>query len=265
MNTRARLESISGEFSVLKNRVRDLIGDKHWPSDGAAKESILRVALRRYLPTNVGVGTGFVVGTDDCSGQIDVLLYDTFKPVLYRDGDFLCITSDAVKGIIEVKTKIDYPYELRDALSSIINDIGFIRTDIRRFPGRYGHDIFAALFSYESDLNPTKDFVADFRVNTEGSIGKIVNFASIGPDYFVRFWNTPPVSPRNLEEKKAPYQRWHSYCLKNLAPGYFVDNVVACFDRPSVHRNQDLWFLEEGKEINKIGECSLRDAGLGEK
>jgi hypothetical protein len=107
MNVENYFESISLELKALKDRVRNLIGTNHHNlTDGEWKETILRAILKRHLPSNVEVGSGFVVKPNSSSKQIDILIYDTSKPVLYRDGDLVIITPDSVKGIIEVKTKI---------------------------------------------------------------------------------------------------------------------------------------------------------------
>ncbi len=42
---------------------------------------------------------------DDASSQLDVLLFDATKPVLFRDGDLAFVTPDAVVGIIEVESR----------------------------------------------------------------------------------------------------------------------------------------------------------------
>src|SRR5688572_11633847 len=96
-------ESLTSEMGALKNRVRQMIGDAHWQTDGEWKETVLRNVLRRHVPNNVGVGRGFVISPIRPSAQIDILLYDTGKPVLYRDGDLVVVTADAVLGLIEVK------------------------------------------------------------------------------------------------------------------------------------------------------------------
>jgi len=58
-------ESLSTELSSLKDRVRYIIDDKHWLTDGEWKESVLRSILRRHLPSSVCVGSGFLVTPED--------------------------------------------------------------------------------------------------------------------------------------------------------------------------------------------------------
>jgi hypothetical protein len=100
MNTNQYFLSLTQELRGLQNRVRNFIDDAHWQTDGEWKESVLRYFLRRNLPRNVEIGRGFVVSPKGCSSQIDVLIYDSTKPILFRDGDLVFITPDAVCGAV---------------------------------------------------------------------------------------------------------------------------------------------------------------------
>src|SRR5882724_3883180 len=106
MDANEYFRSLTAEINALKDRIRNFIGEKHWLSDGLWKESVIKAILRRYLPGAAGVGTGFVVTDMGPTTQIDILIYDLTKPVLFRDGDFVIVTADAALGLIEVKTRI---------------------------------------------------------------------------------------------------------------------------------------------------------------
>ena len=106
MNLERYFRSLGSEVEALKSRVRDLKDSTHWLTDGEWKESVLRSVLRRNLPESVGVGRGFVVAEFQSSHQLDVLVYERSAPVLFRDGDLVFVTPDAVLGIIEVKSKV---------------------------------------------------------------------------------------------------------------------------------------------------------------
>ena len=67
-------ESITNELDAVRNRVRDLIGDAHWGEEGRYKEEILKKTLRKFLPNNVSVGTGFVTTVADISKQLDIII-----------------------------------------------------------------------------------------------------------------------------------------------------------------------------------------------
>src|SRR5262249_18410084 len=105
MNIDGYFRSLTKEVDALKDRVRFLMDNPHWLTDGEWKESVIRQILRRYLPSSVAVGRGFVISKGESSKQLDVLVFDASKPVLFRDGDLAFITSDAVIGVVEVKSR----------------------------------------------------------------------------------------------------------------------------------------------------------------
>src|SRR5690554_1453256 len=112
-NTRLFQESITQELNIVKNRVRNLISDAHWGEEGRFKEAILKNILRKFLPSNLSVGTGFILkatGNNDnenrLSNQLDIIIYDNTLPLLFSEGDFIITTHSNVRGIIEVKSKI---------------------------------------------------------------------------------------------------------------------------------------------------------------
>src|SRR5210317_2216194 len=84
------LESWSKELTSRSNRVRNLIGDAHWLSDGHHKEYIIRDFLKRLLPNRIKVTTGFVRPLNlenKCSTEIDVLVLDNhLQPPFFSEG-----------------------------------------------------------------------------------------------------------------------------------------------------------------------------------
>ena len=105
MKTENYFRSLKSEVDALRDRVRYLIDDTHWQTDGEWKESVVRHVLRRHLPQSVSVGRGFVVTAAGNSHQIDVLIFDADKPVLFKDGDLVFVTPDSVLGVLEIKTQ----------------------------------------------------------------------------------------------------------------------------------------------------------------
>ena len=96
-------KSITKELDTVKDRVRNLIGSSHWGEEGKYKEAILRNVIRRFLPANLSLGTGFVIRKDNnrtqISNQIDIIVYDNTIPVLFSEGDFVITTYKNVKAI----------------------------------------------------------------------------------------------------------------------------------------------------------------------
>ncbi len=118
----AYLQSWSSEIEARSSRVRQLIGDAHWLSDGHHKESLLREFLIRHLPTDICISRGFVKATrclEKCSPEVDILVADPkLNPPLFSEGDLQIVDSSAVIAQIEVKTTFSKP-ALKDALENI--------------------------------------------------------------------------------------------------------------------------------------------------
>jgi hypothetical protein len=247
----AYFESLSNELRALQNRVRYLIDNNHWQTDGEWKESVLRATLRRHLPSTVEVGRGFVLNEYDCSNQIDVLIYDSSKPILYRDGDLVFITADAVKGIIEVKSTISSA-NLSKALSSLACNAEFIRTTLGF---NRENDLFVGLFGYHTlyRANKSSSVLRALKRVTAGNPDRVVNHICLGYSLFFRFWKRDP----DQVQDQGQYNRWHSYEMHGLNAGYFINNVIGSVAGSSVGLNRTLWFPREGKEITRRNTAGL--------
>jgi len=239
LNVPKYFDSLTLELRALKNRVRNFIDDRHWQTDGEWKESVLRTFLRKHLPTNVEVGRGFILASDGVSTQIDVLIHDSAKPVLFRDGDLVFVTPDAVLGVIEVKSKVNNT-SFRESLEKLSRNSELAR---RHSPGRK----FFGFYAFED---------SDIRVGTAlqtlhqvvgGDWNRVVHCVALGESKFLRFWNIDPATGNRLLDK------WYAYTLPNRAPGYFLHNVVEEICPESVVANQELWFPDEGKARYKVG------------
>ena len=103
MNYLAFQKSISNELIATKDRVRNIIENRHWGEEGRYKEVILIESLKKRLPKNICVGTGFIINQHLISTQIDIILYRNEIPIILQQGDFVIVPSDAVMGVIEVK------------------------------------------------------------------------------------------------------------------------------------------------------------------
>jgi len=107
----AYLQSWSSELTAKKDRVRNLIGDAHWLSDGFHKEEIIRDFLVRYLPSSITVGHGFVVTSElenGCSNEIDILVSDsTIHSPLFNEGQLQIVPPSSVLAYLEVKSEFN--------------------------------------------------------------------------------------------------------------------------------------------------------------
>lgn len=249
MNIEKYFKDLTKELESLKDRVRQYVDGPNWLSDGEWKESVIRTILRRHLPSNIGVGRGYVVSTEQSSTQIDVLLYDKSKPILFQDGDFIIITRDTVRGVIEVKTKIERLGKLKDAINKLSDIVQFIN------PTLASHNIkkqFFGLFSYETPDFDTDNVLTAVQDCVKSQHRRLVNCISLGMHYFARFWHYEPDTPGLYS-----YDTWHDYQLKNKAPAYFIHNVIDHLCPQWADENIKVWYPEDGKENYKLSEMHL--------
>lgn len=101
------LKSWAEELMARANRVRDLIGDRHWLTDGHHKEVIVREFLRRYLPNCLEIGSGFIKPLDGslCSTEVDILISNpTLHPAYFNEGGIQILPPSSVAAYIEMKS-----------------------------------------------------------------------------------------------------------------------------------------------------------------
>lgn len=233
-------QSLTAELQSLKNRVRSFItDDPHWPTDGEWKESVLRTFLRRNLPTTIGVGRGFVVSSAGHSSQIDLLLYDCTKPVLFRDGDTVFITPEAVAGVIEVKTTLT-AHTAKEALLKLAN--------VGEMARPYNAPI--GLFAY--DLKCSADQVLkSMKFAAQDIDRRACTFLAAGPDLFIEL-----VWSRNAYKSDT----WRYYSVENQAPGFFLHKFVkGIAPNPLDLTEANLWFPEKPLHASFVKETAVRD------
>ena len=231
-------ESITQELDIVRSRVRNLIGRSHWGEDGRYKEAVLRNVIKRFLPYNLSLGTGFIIKKSQSdqfkiSKQIDIIIYDNTIPVLFSEGDFIITTHKNVKGIIEVKTKIR---------NSDLQTILSIATENGKLIGK---EKFNGVFSYEYDGERSSLKLRDVLKESKG----YVNHLSLGKNVFVKFWKradryrlNPPV------ECNSDF--YNIYELNGLSFSYYISNILTYVCDKKL--DDRLWFLfpiEGTKEI----------------
>lgn len=212
-------ESISQTLTIEKDRVRNLIGSKHWLTDGAHKESILRKVIRSFAPEIFHIGHGFVCypTTGKSSTQLDILISSKHRPTLYQDGDLKFLTSNTAEAVIEVKTKMVRSQDFVKALKKLADALEAIRNGSEQTKPCWG-----GLFLYDHSKTMTHKYVLDcLQKVAKKKESRVINCVSIGTNFFVRFW--PKGHPdSNLE--RVPM--WHSYNLGKLAQSYFIGNII---------------------------------------
>ena len=230
--------SLTDELYSIKDRIRNLV--KHWPTDGESKEVALRSLLRKLLPESVIVGRGFIIAEDRSSSQIDVLVVDARKPTLFKDGDLLIVTPDAVLGVIEVKTRLRSPAQFTEVLTKLSRVEELCRDVTRQ------DRVWSGLFVFDgaTNLKQLQGQVLTGVGSAYQSTKRVVNCISCGKTVFVRYWSRG--ADVNSPER-GPV--WHSYELPNVAPSYFVGNLVDWVSSIDDSTASFAWFpVLDGKE-----------------
>jgi hypothetical protein len=234
-------KSIAKELLIARNRVRNLIGKVHWASDGSYKETILKNVLKRVLPKNLAVGSGFILRYE-CeqvfpSTQIDII-YDTSIPLIFQQDDFIITTSSAVKGIIEVKTKIS-PNKFTETIEKASNLDKFL--NINTFNG---------IFSYENSIDFNNEGIQKSLRESKGN----VNHLCLGNDFFIKYWN-------RLDDSKSEHKDKRHYAIYKIPDysfGYFISNlVVMSTNYPLYEQAPFLFSIPEGKDEHRINDVVI--------
>ena len=218
MSIRQFQESITQELNVVKNRVRNLIGDAHWGEEGRYKEAILKNIIRKFLPKNLSVGTGFILNNNNqqhISRQLDIIIYENSLPVLFSEGDFIVTTLKNVRGIIEVKSKIT-PNTINGVIEQFDDSISSIRGIIKQ------RRMFLGEFSFEFEGNIENQRIDNSILESE----KIINHISAGPNYFIRKWKHADAENLNPPVNCASYF-YNIYEIESLSFSYFISNLLS--------------------------------------
>jgi|GEM_PF-416316 len=210
-------KSVARELASTRDRVRNLIGSRHWLTDGEHKEVVLRKVLRNHVPENTRVGKGFVFLGSNTSTQMDVLLSDRSRPTLFKEEDLTIVTPDAVQGIIEVKTSIDSKSSLAKIITKLCDNAEIIRGQHRhRSSSWFGLFVYQPLPSNITD----KDVLTIVQAAVRGQPSRAIDAIALGPDRIVRFVE----EEERKREIEAP--AWLLYHLKDLAQAYFINYLV---------------------------------------
>lgn len=231
------------ELLAITNKVRNLI--VHWGEDGRYKEAVLKNVIKRFLPEKYTIGTGFVIKQTEIRGehlssrQIDLIIYDDESPILFKEGDFVILTPDSVRGIIEVKANLQ-----NQGLTAVLKQANENGKFIFSGKADKNKKFFNGVFSYEGFENNfnIQTFVDNYKLSNIGfsddpDYKKFkVNHVSLNKDWFVKIWINDAES--------------HSlYNLKDLSFSFFISNLTDTLANKSVQKNNFIWYATD-KELN---------------
>ncbi|MCK0134914.1 DUF6602 domain-containing protein [Arenibacter sp. S6351L] len=248
MSTIGYHKSTTKELLAIKDRVRNLID--HWGEDGRYKEAVIKTMIQRFLPEKFRIGTGFVVhqtakkGDHKSSNQIDLIIYDTSYPILFKETDFVILTPDSVVGIIEVKANAT-----NQGLANIIRKANENAKFIFDAKSDKTKPLFNGIFSYESTVNNVQTVSSAIYVPWTELCGQenrqkfCVNHISLNQNWFYKFWE------HKFNEENQPH---YIYEIRELSFSFFISNLMDWISGRSVMENSNLWFpIDKSFQIRK--------------
>ncbi|KEK22841.1 DUF6602 domain-containing protein [Bacillus gaemokensis] len=150
------------QFQILIPAI-DRQGAAHNGEDGRYVENLIREYLKKYLPRNLEVMTGFILRpavktelkcknrkneVDAHSTQLDIIVYDSFNyPIFQRFGDNVIAPPEGVVGIISVKKNL-YDTDIKHEVKALKE-----ASKLCRCVDNHGHAVrgpFLALVSMDS-------------------------------------------------------------------------------------------------------------------
>ena len=239
-------KSTTKELLAIKDRVRNLIN--HWGEDGRYQEAVIKMMIQRFLPEKFRIGSGFIArqtrerGNHKPSKQIDLIIYDTSFPILFKENDFVILTPDSVMGIIEVKADA-----VNQGLQQIVeksNENGKFIFDARIDKTK---PLFNGIFSYESRVINVETIANAIKTPWNNlDINKhkyCVNHISLNQNWFYKFWE------QEYNEGNHPHLL---YEIRELSFSFFISNLMDWLSGTSVIENSNLWFpVDKSIEVRK--------------
>ncbi|MEK4009400.1 DUF6602 domain-containing protein [Paenibacillus sp. FSL H3-0333] len=238
-------QSFSKELDVAKNRVRDIIGNAHWISDGTHKEAILQDVIKRFIPQKYSVSSGFILSNDgeSCSKQLDIIIYDQASPLLFNGPNFVIVPDQYVRAVIEVKTSLSVGTKLKDALENLYT--------VQSIMERASDNVYFGIFSYGyqdyRSIGPElvaqrlftriQEFYRDKRQRYDGMDLQFLQTRTltslcINRQIYGLHWNnTAHNNPK-----------FGLYNTREQSFNYFVSNLLSTLDNDAITLSKPLWF-----------------------
>lgn len=242
MNVRTHYKSITMEMKAVKDRVQNVT--EHWGEVGSWREVVLRNILRRHLPNSLGVGNGFVLTANGVTKQLDVIVYDENYPRYMQEGEFIIITADAVRAIVEVKSSTTSS-PLSESLRELSNAANMIRqyTDREREQGGVRKPLWVGYFAYELNRTMSSTIGAHVQAACRLQQKGIIHAICAGESNFIRYKTNTEAQFENIP---AQADTWRAYSIDNQAYGYFIANLIGNVCLDSVYFNHQYWFPHDG-------------------
>jgi len=266
-------KSIAQEFKAQEMRVRHLIDDANWAEEGRYKEILLMNYLKRIIPKQFSVGTGFVRNGNSITTQIDIIIYDNSFPPLFSEGDFVVVPAVSVCAIIEVKSKIasskisEYIEKANKNGETIFK--GFFDESYRNraelfFNGIFSYNMENQFSSHKTNIQQLAPYQEERNVLDK----HYTNHICLGGNNFIRYWKTG--EGRRNQQKNYSFYKFEND-NSGLAFSYFFSNLMYYLYSGAEHFDRDitpeysrfLFPIDGGKEEYKVFDAYMGSAQGG--
>lgn len=228
-------QSLRRELDAIKDRIRYLV--PHWATDGSFKESALRVVLGRHLPETLMVARGFVVAGQNRSTELDILIVDRSKPTLFKDGDLVVVTPDAVKAIVEVKTTLGSPYKIAEAMDKLAEAKGLCLGNRREMKHSL---VWAGLFVYDSTEDRDKLLFKSL-ANMFNKRKAAIDGIAFGPHRIIKHFFINSVTGSEARNY------WQAGVSPDLAATVFIGGLLEAVGEVSYSLGTSAWYPKHPK------------------
>jgi len=239
-------QSFSKELDVTKDRVRNIIGNAHWISDGTHKEAILQDVLKRFIPKKFAISSGFILANDgeNCSRQLDIIIYDQASPILFKSDSLVIIPDQYVRAVIEVKTSLSVGSKLTDALENLYT--------VQSIMDRVSDNVYFGIFSYGyqnySDIGPAEVArrlffkIKEFYRNKRSQDSSLNSLHYLQRRTLTSLCMNGQLYGLHWNDSTQREPEFGLYDTGDQSFNFFVSNLLSTLDNNAINLSKPIWF-----------------------
>ena len=251
----------------------------HKGEDGRYIESLIKEYLKRYLPKDLEVLTGFVLrpavktglnnkarknDVDQHSTQLDIIIYDSHHyPIFQRFGDNVIVPPEGVVGIISVKKKFN-DGDFASEAESLKNSAKLCRyTNENGVKTRGPYLAMIAMHSIDKKETPTSEWVFN-KISSVYNSSEDTFDETVGLITNVEGWSIFKRRP-NKDYTKAEYVFFeHKDGEEHFGLQFLLTGILSVYYDSTRNSRERPGFTafpsgrSEDKKLGKIETCGLR-------
>jgi hypothetical protein len=133
-------------------------------------------------------------------------------PTLFKEGELLIVTPESVRAVIEVKTRLNSPSDIKTALECLATRKAVVARHV-------GIDVWAGLFVYDGEDDRHEAILRSlYEVFRE--TGTIIDFVTYGNSTVAKYFAISAAHGGN-----TPVPEWSSFHAPAVAPSNFIASL----------------------------------------